>query len=378
MMTSPEWTPPVLHKVATSEEVNELVKDERIHQLIDPIEYIADDLFELNHPDRMDDEAARSAFKDEVIEQGAAFGHWVHYPWSDTLVRFPDNDDHYDLRTFRNRNLLTTNEQQTVRRKKIAAFGLSVGSKIVDETVQGGIGNEYMLFDFDKLNPTNLNRIRATMAQVGLYKTTIAGRKMGEIDPYINQTHFTSGYDRITDDILRAERPDVIIEEVDNLEVKARLRRIAEELGIPLVMAGDVADRSTIDIERHDLEKVKPFNGKLSKKDVEAILSGSMSEKDQETALIKILGLKNLSPRLIDSAMARGIELAGFPQLGTTATAGGALATVAIRDIFLDRKVDSIARVYNPRNVLKNGRPTTLSEDIDTIKRFIKYRKDAK
>jgi hypothetical protein len=126
------------------------------------------------------------------------------------------------------------------------------------------------------------------------------------------------------------------------------------------------------------LEKVKPFNGKLSKKDVEEILSGSMSKKDQETALIKILGLKNLSPRLIDSAMARGIELAGFPQLGTTATAGGALATVAIRDIFLDRKVDSIARVYNPRNVLKNGRPTTLSEDIDTIKRFIKYRKDAK
>lgn len=379
-MSSNEWSAPKGYKIANAAEMDQLVGDNTIRQVIDPIEGIANDLFELRHPDRLDDEERRNNFTSEIIQEGASYGRWFHYPWDDMLVRFAESDDHYDLRTARNRNLITRDEQQVLRHKKIAAFGLSVGSKIVDETVQNGIGNRYLLFDFDRLSPSNLNRIRATMAQVGLLKTTIAGRKMSALDPYIDQAHFIEGYaGDMTDALLRVERPDIIIEEVDDLAAKARLRRIAKELEIPLVMAGDVDDKSTIDVERYDQEGQRLFNGKLSSKAVSQLATGGMSKKDQESALIKLLGLRNISPRLLDSGMARANgELVGFPQLGTTATAGGSLATVAIRDIFLNRGVESITGVYDPRDIIKQGRPTTRLQDAATLLRFLKYRLNQK
>ncbi len=370
-----EWAAPKGYKLQNDDELTQLVNDKGINHVVDTAEYVADDMFEMTHPDKQEDATAREEFAAEVAGQGASYGQWFHYDYDNTLVRFPEEDDHYNLRTFRNRNLITADEQRQLRERKIAAFGLSVGSNVVDSTVQSGIGNEYLLFDYDRLSPTNLNRIRAKMGQVGLLKTVIAGRKMAELDPYIVQKHFNTGYDENTDDILRAERPDIIIEEVDDMEVKARLRAIAMELAIPIVTTGDVGDKSTLDVERYDLGEVKPFNGKLSQKEFEALLDGTMTDKDKEGAMIRILGFKNLSTRLLDSAIARGKELAGFPQLGTTAATGGAMTAVAIRDIFLNRGVESGSRVHDTRKAIKSGRATTLKEDIDILKRFIKYRK---
>ncbi len=373
-MNKSEWAAPKGYKINSEKEMAELVNDEKINSVIDSAQYIADDLFELNRPDLKKDEAARALFCDDIKEQGYLYGKWFHYPWNSSLVRFPEDEDYYNLRTFRNKKLITNDEQSLLRQKKIAAFGLSVGSNVIDSTMQSGIGNEYLLFDFDRLTPTNLNRIHAGMGQVGLLKTTVAGRKMAELDPYIEQQHFINGYDDNTDGILRIERPDIIIEEVDDLKVKARLRKIAGELKIPIVTAGDVADKVVLDIERHDLELVRPFNGKLSKKAVEDLIYGGGS-KDREGDIIRLLGLANLSPRIIESAMVNGIELAGFPQLGTTASIGGAMASVAIRDILLGRKVESGSRTHDIRKSTGSGRPTNIIEDIDTMKRFIEYRR---
>ena len=342
-----EWIAPTPYKIENQNELNELVRDTHAHHVVDPVEYIADDLFELHHPDRMEDTDARTEFAADVQSQGASFGHWVHYPWQDSLVRFADPIDHYDLRTYRNRNLITKSEQSKLHLSRIAAFGLSVGSNVIDRAVQSGIGHEYMLFDYDRLSPTNLNRIQATMAQVGLLKTTIAGRKMSELDPYVKQQHFTTGYDSTTDDILRLHRPDVIVEEVDSLEVKARLRRIASELHIPVVMAGDVGDRSTLDIERHDIGAVQPFNGKLSSDEVQLLIEGILPADLKLGALIKLLGADNISQTLLHSEMLKGKELAGTPQLATAAAVGGAAATVAIREILLERTIESGTHVVD-------------------------------
>ena len=342
-----EWVAPTPYKISTAAEMADLIEATGAKNVIDPVDYIADDMFELSHPASMDDTHARSEFVANVQAQGVSFGHWVHYPWQDTLVRFADPDDHYDLRTYRNRNLVTKDEQTKLHLSRVAAFGLSVGSNVIDKTVQSGIGNEYLLFDYDRLSPTNLNRIQATMAHVGLLKTTIAGRKMSELDPYIGQQHFTTGYDHNTDDILRARRPDVIIEEVDNLEVKARLRRIAAELGVPLVMAGDVGDRSTLDIERHDIEKVAPFNGKLSEEEAAMLADGTLPAEMKLPVLIKLLGAENISQTLLQSEMLKGKELAGTPQLATAAAVGGAVTSVAIREILLGHDIPSRASVID-------------------------------
>lgn len=372
-----EWTPPTGYVVESNKELAELTADERIESVIDPINEIADELFEAEHPDCLDDTKRQQQFKQELLAQGAAYGRWFYYPWRRNLIRYPEPDDHYNLRTFRNRNLITKEEQrQKLRPRKLACVGLSVGSNIVDEAVQAGIGDNYLLFDFDRLSPTNLNRIRATMGQVGLYKTTVAGRKISEVDPYIDQSHFTNGYDETTDDVLRAERPDVIIEEVDNLEAKAHLRRIAAELQIPLIMVGDAGDKVPIDIERHDQGRVKPFNGALSDQTFAALLRGPLPKKETESALMKLIGLRNLSPRLIDSGVSRGIETGGFPQLGSTAALGGVLASVAIREILLDRPLKSDIHVGDTRKIIGAGPETTWRENIQIAKKFIKYRKE--
>lgn len=352
---SDEWVPPTIFEVDSSEEMQDLLRSLDVPQCIDAVQYIADDLFELRHPDLMHDPAARAAFVGEILQQGPAFGRWVHYPWSDALVRFAEPDVHFDLRTYRNRNLIGKDEQGELRRRRIAVFGLSVGSNVVDKTVQAGIGDEYLLFDHDRLSPTNLNRIHATMAQVGLLKTTIAGRKMAELDPYVVQRHFTGGYDGDTDAILRRQPPDLIVEEVDNLEVKARIRSLAKELRVPVVMAGDVGDRSTIDIERHDDEDVMPFNGKLSSEEAEALSSGTLPQEHQLNVLIKMLGRENISQVLLDSVLLKGKELAGTPQLGTTAAIGGALASVAIREIFLKRTVKSSSNLVDAVQVVASA-----------------------
>lgn len=375
-----EWKSPEIYKIHSEYDLRELSGDLRPSSIIDPIDVIKSDLFDMRYPDKSDDSEAKSKFEKEIDRQSYSFGKWVYYPWNESLIRLPDSDDYYNLRTYRNRNLITQKEQLILRKKKIAAFGLSVGSNVVDSATISGIGNDYLLFDPDRLTPTNLNRIRLIGATgLGLLKTTITGRRIADLDPYINQAHYPNGYDETSDDILRRSRPDLIIEEVDNLEVKTRLRDIAKELAVPLVMVGDAGDKVILDVERHDIDNPPMFNGKVSKKTIESLRNGSASKKDIEGALMRLIGVSNLSPRLIQSSMLRGKELSGFPQLGTTAGAAGAMAGVAIREIFLDRGVKSgTRRPLDIRKMVGAENPTSFFDSLRIIGDLVNYRKSKK
>lgn len=336
-----EWQQPQAFSVDTPADLGDLSACLGVARHVDPVATIAADLFELHHPDQMQDPVARARFVDEILAEGPRFGRWIHYPWADALVRVAEPDEHYALRTYRNRNLITKAEQASLRHRRVAVFGLSVGSNVVDRMAQAGIGDEYLLFDFDRLSPTNLNRIQAGVLQVGLLKTTVAGRKLAELDPYVSQRHVTVGDQRGADELLRVSRPDVIVEEVDDLVAKARIRAVARELGVPLVTAGDVGDVSTLDVERHDIAHVPAFNGKLTEADAALLRAGTMPGGNPLDTLIRIVGRENVSPALLESVLQKGTQLAGTPQLGSTAATGGALAAVAVRDILLGRSVGS-------------------------------------
>ena len=376
-MFESEWKPPEIYKIESESDLLELSHNRNISSVIDPILYIKKDLFEMHHPGDINNKFIEGQFYQDICDQGTAYGRWIYYPWNSSVVRLPESNDYYDLRTFRNRNLITKDEQAILRNKKIAAFGLSVGSNIVDNLTLSGIGIEYLLFDPDRLSPTNLNRIRlAGCTGLGLLKTTITGRRIAELDPYLAQQHFSNGYDSETDEILQRERPDAIIEEVDNLEVKSKLRKIAKELAVPLIMIGDAGDKVILDVERHDLGQVSNFNGKLSKNDIELLTSGQASKRDQESIFMKLIGINNLSPRLIQSSMLRGQELAGFPQLGTTAGIAGAVASVALREIFLGRDIRSGTRsAIDIRKAVRSSAPTTMVENYVILKDLVNYRK---
>lgn len=304
----------------------------------------------------------------EELEDASHEGVWVHFPWSNTLVRYPDRDAHFHLRTYRNRDLITPEEQQKLRTARIAVFGLSVGSNIVDQFAQIGLGGAFLISDYDRLSPTNLNRLRATMSSVGMTKVDILARKLSEVDPWIEQVHLPDGFDENTEAVLNEFKPDILIEEVDDLPAKAKLRLWAAKTGTPLLMAGDYGEKSVLDVERHDLATVRPFNGQLSTATFERLLTGDIDDAEARQMLIKLVGVRNISVRLLRSGLNLDGELAGTPQLGSTASAGATLASVAARAILTGEPLKSGRYSNSPRRQLKLGNQATFLETVRTIR----------
>lgn len=377
------WTRPERYKLdGTDNDRFEDLLDRESLLVHDPIAEISDDLFELRHPGDMEDSKLRAEFVKQFVDSGTEYGEWVHFPWSRTVVRYPEQDDHYRLRTFRNQHLITQAEQDTLHNTTIAAFGMSVGSNIIDQIIPSGIGGGedevVAIADFDRLAPSNLNRIRSHMGRVGVRKIDIVAQKISEVDPYIEQVHLHDGYDELTTpNILDQHQPDIIIEEVDDIVAKARVRQYASERGIPLVMAADLHETSLLHVERHDLHDVKPFNGRISRDMFNALLADELPKDEYLKANIKILGARNAlsSARFIDSNMDIGKNLAGIPQLGAIATAGAALTDRAIREILLGRKLDSGIYKESAGNTLRTERISTRREHAVSIGRLLRSMK---
>lgn len=363
------WTQPDgfdLSSWADRSELKRRFQEGSITKTIDP--EIAEELFELQHPELKNDVKAREEFVGEYKAKGVRTGRWFHFPWSQSLVHYLDQDSHLKLRTYRNRNMDTPDEQRELSEKHLLLAGLSVGSSIGEQIAYGGIGGKYTYADFDELSLANTNRIKAPMSQVGMKKLAIIGQKMSELDPYIPQTHLKQGITTKSLEELVDSKPNLIFDEVDDMVAKALLRQFAAEYKIPLVMATDVGNTSIVDVERHDLGEVEPFNRRLSRKQIDAMLSGELSESERMTIVTKLAGLSNASMRLIESTMDQ--SLGGIPQLGTTASAGGVLAALTAKEILLGGNVPSGRHVLNLRKVLKFGYQTSLRESAVIVRRF--------
>jgi len=334
----PVWQQPDRYDMATRADRRLLYRLEaagtekvlRVHE-------IADELFELNHPDKTTDTVARERFGAPIVRQGDKYGKWFYFPWSDQLVQYPDEADYRELLTFRNRELITMEEQRKLGAATLACVGLSVGSHIVLQAAHSGIGDTMILADPDVVSIMNLNRIHAGMTAVGMRKTDLVGIAVSELNPYIKQVHLPEGITPGSAKKLMKYQPDLLYEHVDHLPTKVLLRRLARQAGIPLIMATDVGDRSLIDIERYDLGDARPFLGKLNDEELDA-LEKDMVPADQKLRFVnKIIGEENMSPRMVRSMSRIGISLGGIAQLSTTAGAGGAYAVVAGREILLGR-----------------------------------------
>src|SRR3972149_11320967 len=104
---------------------------------------------------------------------------WIYYPWLDTAVRCLPEDLYFKLRTARNRNIITDEEQKNYRNAKVGVVGLSVGSAIVSALVMSGGPKVLKIADFDEVEISNLNRIKAKLTDVGVNKTTVLAREVG-------------------------------------------------------------------------------------------------------------------------------------------------------------------------------------------------------
>lgn len=375
-----EWSEPTqfdLTSWADQQEVARRFADGQLTATIDRVDIVADDLFEMRHPHLKNDDSARRDFVDDIVSQGAGYGNWIAFDWNKTLVRYPEKQDHQGLRTFRNKKLITESEQEKLldERTTVGVFGLSVGSSVVKQLALGGVGGTIAMGDFDTLTPSNLNRLDATMAEVGMRKLDIAAIKVSEADPYIEQVHFREGMTADSLPQLGELQPSILVDAIDNLAMKAVLRRFAQERRIPLVMSTDLGDKSIIDVERYDLGDTELFNGQISSRDIERLEAGDLTPSELRELTMKLVGVRHITTRLLDSSMEVGQTLGGIPQLGATASVGGALATIAAREIILGRRLQSGRYVSSPKKILGLESASSLGESIAVVHRFAKQRR---
>lgn len=259
---------------------------------------------------------------------------WIHYPWSNTLIRSVPEETYFKLRTARNRNIITAAEQLRYRNAVVGIAGLSVGSAILSALVISGGPKTLKIADFDVLETSNLNRVRATLPDVGKNKAHVAARHIWELDPFADIHLCAEGVSRENLEAFLLHDPplQIFIDAMDNLALKVFSRQLCREYHIPVLMATDNGDGVILDIERFDSEPARPLLHGL----IDGISSEDLVNMDYERWLelaTRIVGPEYLTKSMQKSLPEIGRSLSALPQLGTAAMLAGSAVAYAVRRI---------------------------------------------
>jgi len=261
----------------------------------------------------------------------AESARWVYYPWRRTLVKLLGPQSFRALRLDRNRNLVTPQEQERLGRLRIGIVGLSSGHCVAHTLAMSGFCGELRLTDFDDLEISNLNRVPATVFDLGVNKAVVASRRISELNPYMPISIFSDGLSP-TNMSEFIDGLDIVVEQCDSLEVKLQLRQEARKRGIPVLMA--TSDRGLIDVERFDIDPERPvFHGLLGGVSAETMAGLSTAEK--MPYVLQVFDPEHISARMGASMLEIGHTLAAWPQLAGEITVGAATVTEAVRRIGL-------------------------------------------
>lgn len=301
------------------------------------------ELVRVNHPQR--------TFSKEELDQAVllhlkntpedAYGVWVYYPWSDNLVHLLDEEEFVRVRTDRNRNKITTEEQAILASKKVGVIGLSVGQSVCLTLAMERSFGELRIADLDTLDLSNLNRIRSSTCALGYEKTVNVAREIAEMDPFLKVVVFSEGATKgnLDDFLTKGGKLDVMIEECDSVDIKLLARIHARKHGIPVIM--DTSDRGMIDIERFDLEPDRPLlHGLLDGLDL-SVLENAVSTQAKLPIMARLVGLETISERMRASLPELGKSILTWPQLASAVVLGGAIVADITRRVLLGDPIQS-------------------------------------
>jgi molybdopterin/thiamine biosynthesis adenylyltransferase len=264
-------------------------------------------------------------------------GRWTYYPWRRTAVAVLGPRGFHAVRLDRNRNNITDAEQDRLAALRIGVAGLSVGHVIAHTLAAQGMCGHLRLADFDHLELSNLNRVPATVLDLGLNKAHVAARRIAELDPYLPVDVLDTGLTFETVDQF-LDGLDILIEECDALDMKAILREGARTRRIPVLMA--TSDRGIIDVERFDHEPRRPIlHGLLGDLDI-GLLPG-MTSREKVPHILRHLEAERLSPRTAASLIEIDRSLSTWPQLASDVVLGASVLAEAVRRIGLGEELRS-------------------------------------
>ncbi len=337
-----------LTKATQKKKFQALVKKTPGLRIVDAFEDQLKELFLVRHPKlKFNPEEAKkqsTAFINSQKEKQRPEeqGRWIYFEWNNALVHILAEPDFFELRVSRNHNLITKEEQETLRGFRIGIAGLSVGNSIALALALEGF-EKMRLADFDELSLSNLNRIRASIIQLGTNKAILTARQIYELNPYAKLELFQKG--------IKEEQPlkkflagppklQLLIDEMDDVIMKIRLRLIARKLRIPVLSAADNGDNAIIDVECFHLESArKIYHGTIGEFGSPRLKE--ISFPDKMKLLPKIVGIELVTSRMKQSFLAVGKILYAWPQLGGAAMLSGAAIAYLVKKIALHEKLPS-------------------------------------
>lgn len=293
------------------------------------------ELFEITSPNLVNSEAEYMKFR---AERGGKHpelkGSWVAYTWLKMVLHILNEADYFQVRTNRNKNLLSEEESNLLQQYTVGIAGLSVGNSIARALAYGSVCGKLVLADKDIFSLSNMNRVNIGMADLGKQKTYVTARQIYEINPYARIHEMPKGISVDNLDEFFISDKFIAFDEIDDFEMKVRLRIAAKEKKAVVIMMTSLGDNVLVDVERHDKHQVAPFNGKADSV-IGDILSGQLSDSDKKRYAVQLIGIENVPTKALQSLGQMGKTLVGRPQLFSSISISAGLASFIVRQIGL-------------------------------------------
>lgn len=305
---------------------------------------------------------------DSAVESGfpeGRIGNFLFDPRTESLVIVAPEDVHY--LALRTSNSLYKDQKgkslfeiwQAFRDKTIAFAGASVGGNILEGAVRNIGPKNIKLADFDyatagnitRLNRGNIFHLSNPRSSKGSpldpyedqrpSKAAMQAREMLLIDPYMNLEVCEVALSSANMEKFFGGS-DLIVEAIDNLEMKMEIRRLARRKRIPLLMISDVDERIFADF--YDFKNNSGINlvHGISDKNLEVMMDKARSgTREQNTQLFKtLIGDEIMNGSFGDWINGKGEHAtASIPQHGATALGAGYVASVIIANYILGENI---------------------------------------
>lgn len=350
-----------LSRQGDRQRLSRLLGSRAVHHVRDDFEEQMREHFQVSNPslvfasdfeDRFRAHVAALAKKKPLWQQGK----WVYFPWLSTLTHILEDKYFQQVRMARNRNLITAGEQEKFYHSIIGIAGLSVGNSAALAIVLSGGGRHIRLADYDALALSNLNRIRGGAESLGIPKIEVTARQIWALNPYAKIDLFPDG---LTEQNMKKffEGPpkmNVVVEEIDNLAMKYRVREYAKKLRIPVIMGTDDGDDAVVDIERYDLYPKTPlFHGRLGNVSYEGLKA--LPKMKAGFTVARHVGPENVPLRMQQSLGEIGKTIVSWPQLGGSALLNGCALAYCARKVLTGEPLISNRAVISLDEKLEPG-----------------------
>lgn len=311
------------------------------------------------------------------------YGVYAYYERTGNLVRYAPAHWHKVVSMASNSMLLADPKHKLSWREIRAIFdnttvgivGASVGGSIAHATVMDLRPSHIKVADKSVYKLENVNRVRLRYSEVVesnasrtsatdsllRNKAIVTAEQIYAMDPFITVHAYSEGINQNNIDQFfkgGAGEPkiDMLVEEVDDAQMKVTLREFARKHRIPLLMVSDFGSNVQLDISRYDLNpKLSLTYGATDKelRDATAAVYARGGEKAAFFDFVDALVGKDYRAGELDMILNEKCEIPTstiIPQLGSTISTAAGIMAETIARIALGWKHHPRRMVFNKRD----------------------------